>query len=359
MRQVSSSRVRLLAAVVAGALAVPLGGAPARAQGEKIRVVTSLHVLAAVARDVGGDQVEVEALSRATEDPHEVTATPARMVKVRDADAFIENGLQLEIWSENVIDGARNPKIRKTSPGYCKASVGCAPLEVPEILTRERGDIHPFGNPHIWFEPFVGHIYAKNIEACLARVAPDRAELWEKNRKAFDRKLDEAVFGKDLVELMGGGARLEKLFRQGKLDAFLAEHKVKVKEKETALQDLLGGLMKKARPLKGANLLSYHQSWAYLAQTYGCKFVGTMEPKPGIAPSPGHLQELEATAKRTGAKVIVVASYEPLAAAESFAERFGGKVALVPADVDAEGTKDFFDFQELLVDRIAGALPKQ
>jgi len=76
---------------------------------------------------------------------------------------------------------------------------------------------------------------------------------------------------------MGGGARLEKLQHEGKLDAFLAEHNYKGKP----LADLLGGLMKKARPLKGAKLLAFHESWVYFEETYGCKFVETLEPKPG------------------------------------------------------------------------------
>jgi ABC-type Zn uptake system ZnuABC Zn-binding protein ZnuA len=326
----------------------------ALAEGEKLKVETTLHVLASIAKDVGGDLVEAEALARSTEDPHEVTSTPTRMLKLRDADVFAESGYQLEIWDENLLDGARNPKIRKNTDGFCFAGNGRPMLEVPAQLSRAGGDLHPFGNPHIWYEPFVGHIYAKNIEATFAKLRPDQAETFTKNRKAFDKKLDEAIFGKELCEIMGGGARLEKLQHEGKLDEFLGQHKYKDKP----LVDYLGGLMKKAKPLKGTKLIAYHQSWAYFAEAYGCEFVGYLEPKPGIPPTPGHLQELEATAKRTGAKAILVMSYENKSTADDFATRIGAKSVAMPSDVGADETKDWFEFQEKLVDRVVEALPK-
>jgi ABC-type Zn uptake system ZnuABC Zn-binding protein ZnuA len=344
-----------VAAILAASLTAAALARAAQAEGDKIKVETTLHVLAAIAQAVGGDQVEAEALARSTEDPHEVTATPQRMVKMRDADAFIESGFQLEIWDENLLDGARNPKIRKNTNGFCFAGQSRPMLEIPAQLSRAGGDLHPFGNPHIWFEPFVGHVYAKNIEATLAKIAPDKTDIWAKNRKDFDRKLDEAIFGAELVKIMDGGARLEKLAHEGKLDEFLAQHNYHGKP----LAELLGGLLKKAKPLKGTQLIGYHQSWAYFAETYGCQFVGYLEPKPGIPPTPGHLEELQATAKRTGAKAILVMSYENKSAADDFAAQLGGKVAFVPSDVGADETKDWIDFQDKLLDRVLEALPKQ
>jgi len=113
-----------VAAVLAASLTAAALARASRAEGEKLKVETTLHVLASIAREIGGDDVEAEALARSVEDPHEVTATPQRMVKMRDADAFIESGFQLEIWDENLLDGARNPKIRKNTDGFCFAGDG-------------------------------------------------------------------------------------------------------------------------------------------------------------------------------------------------------------------------------------------
>ena len=361
MKSMSYARLRTpVAAILAASLTAAAVARAARAENEKkLKVVTTLHVLASITSEVGGDHVEVKALARPVEDPHEVTATPQRYKELSTADAFVESGFQLEIWDENVISGANNSKIQKAADGFCKAGAGTAMLEIPANISRQGGDLHPDGNPHIWYEPFAGHIYAKNIEACLSRVDSANSQLWEKNRKAFDKKLDEAIFGPDLCKVLGGPL-LEKLARSGKLDTFLAEHKVPKGYNKTGepLKTLLGGLMKKAEPLKGAKLLAYHKSWCYFAQAYGCEVIGAMEPKPGIPPTAGHLEEIEKLSKQQGAKVILCMSYEPMLECEEFAEKIGGAVALMPSDVGAEDTKDFIGFQTMLVERAVAALGK-
>jgi ABC-type Zn uptake system ZnuABC Zn-binding protein ZnuA len=342
-----------VAALLAASLTAAALERAARAEGDKLSVVTTLHVLASLAKEIGGDAIDVEALARPTEDPHFVQPTPQRQVKLRDAQAFLEIGLQLEMWSEHVIDGARNPRIQRQADGHSYVADGCELLLKPRVADRSMGDVHTFGNPHVWLEPMAGHVFAKNIAACLARVSPASAETFEKNKKAFDKKLDEFIFGAELCEVMGG-PRLEKLHHAGKLWAFLETQKYKGKP----LDEYLGGLMKKARPLRGAKLLSYHQSFPYYAQTWGCEFVEQLEPKPGIAPTPAHLQNVEAIAKSTGAKVILVMPWEPRSIADEFATRIGGTVVALPGDVGAENTTDFWNFQETLVDRVVAALPK-
>lgn len=358
MRYMNRARLRTpVAAVLAASLTAAAAARASRGEDDgKLKIVTTLHVLAAIASDIVADRGTVMALARPTEDPHFVQATPQRMVALRDAQVFIESGLQLELWDQNVIDGARNPKIQRQADGFCRAATGAPVLQIPTIQgSRALGDVHADGNPHLWFEPFIGHVYAKNIEACLSRVDGRNQALWEKNRKAFDRKLDEAIFGKELCDVMGGGARLEKLTRDGGLDDFLAKHKLK----DVPLSEKLGGLMKKARPLKGAKVVAYHNSWCYFEKTWGCEIVGFMEPKPGIPPTASHLEELEKVCKQKEAKVVLVTSYEPKAMAEEFAARIGAKVVLLPADVDAEGTTDFVSFQTTLVERVVEALEKK
>ncbi len=357
MRHMNKARLRTpVAAVLAASLTAAAAARASRGEDDdKLRVITTVHVLASIASDIVCDRGTVLALARPTEDPHFVQSTPQRMVALRDAHVFVESGLQLELWANNVIDGARNPRIQRQADGFCRASTGAPVLQLPLQYTRALGDVHADGNPHLWFEPFIGHVYAKNIEACLSRVDARNQQLWEKNRKAFDRKLDEAIFGKELCDIMGGGARLEKLARENALDDFLAKHKLK----DVPLSEKLGGLMKKARPIRGAKIVAYHNSWCYFEKTYGCEIVGFMEPKPGIPPTAGHLDELEKTCKTKNAKVLVFTSYEPKGMAEEFAARIGAKAVLVPSDVNAEGAKDFIDFQTVLVDRIAEALEKK
>src|SRR5262249_47035246 len=111
-------------------------------------------------------------------------------------------------------------------------------------------------------------------------------------------------------------------------------------------------------PLKGAKLLAYHRSWAYFMQTWGAELIDVMEPKPGIPPTAGHLEEVEKKAKEKGAKVILCMSYEPKSQCEEFAQKIGGVVAMMPSDVGADDTKDFIAFEQMLVDRAVEALAK-
>ncbi|MEO6709147.1 MAG: metal ABC transporter substrate-binding protein, partial [Planctomycetota bacterium] len=78
----------------------------------KLKVVTTLGVLKDLAQQVGGDRVVVEALSDPRQDPHYVEPKPTLMQKAREADVFIEVGLQLELWGAKVAEGSGNPKIQ-------------------------------------------------------------------------------------------------------------------------------------------------------------------------------------------------------------------------------------------------------
>jgi ABC-type Zn uptake system ZnuABC Zn-binding protein ZnuA len=328
---------------------------PVALAADKLKVVTTLHVLASIAKEVGGDEVEVESLARPIDDPHEVNPTPSRMVTLANADVFMELGLQLELWAENVIDGSRNAKIRRGTPGQQFLGKGISLLEIPDasLGLRSMGDVHPDGNPHVWFDPLNGHALAKNAEDALARIAPDRAETFRKNRKEFDRKLDEAFFGAELVKILGG-VTLEKLHREGKLDAFLASKQYKGKP----LEDLLGGWLKKMRPLKGAGLVGYHKAYPYLAQTYELQMVEHIEPKPGIPPTPGHLEEVVTTMQRTHAVAIILLPFDPRGNAEDLAQKTGAKLVDLPCDVEAtQEAKDFFSFHDAIVNHLVQVVP--
>jgi zinc/manganese transport system substrate-binding protein len=329
-----------------------LGARGAHADGEKIKVKVSLGVFGAIAREVGGDAIDVEVLTRPTDDPHDVTATPQLIESLKKADIFVVNGIGLETWAEKSVDESKNEKIKKGQPGYCCITDGLAILDVPAAGTVVTNEEHAYGNPHMYMEPLVGHTYAKNLEAALGRISPDKVDAWERNREIFDKKLYEAVFGAELVEVMGGGERLEKLCRQGKLDDFLKKNKFKDKP----LSDLLGGLLKKAAPLKGMKFISYHDSVNYFSRTYGCDFLMTLEPKSGVAPPPKHLEEVARVAQKENVKVVFVTTCEPVKVAQDFAARIGAKVAVVPSDVGAEDTKDFIGFETLIVDRALAAV---
>src|SRR6188474_2946825 len=136
----------------AAALTAPLGTStppPAR-----LSVVATTPDLAALAKAIGGDAVDVKSLAKPTEDPHFVDAKPSHVVTLNRADVLIEGGAELEIgWLPPLLESARNDKIQAGSPGLVMASQGIRMLEVPATLDRSRGDVHALGNPHFLMDP--------------------------------------------------------------------------------------------------------------------------------------------------------------------------------------------------------------
>jgi zinc/manganese transport system substrate-binding protein len=338
--------------VLLGLLVSGLAG-PARAQDdEKLVVVTTLPYLADLVKELAGDKAEVSALCPAAQDPHVMVPTPQQSVALSKAHVYIENGMQLELWSERVIDGARNANIRPGFPGHCYATTGVAPLQVPAQVSRAFGDVHPAGNPHVWYDPLNLKVVARNIAVCLGRVRPAWQPALQKRLEALQHRIDEAYFGADLVKIIGGPL-LERLQRTGRLRGFLAEKQFQGKP----LKEKAGGWLARAQALGALKFISYHQDYTYLAHAFGFECAGTIEEKPGIPPSPGHLEQLAKTGKAVGVQVVVCAPFYPLSRAEAVGEQLGVPAILVPAQPrDVEGADDVFKMFDVIFQRLEGAV---
>src|SRR4051795_7404623 len=112
------------------ALALALAAPPAFAQG-KLNVMTTTEDLAAIARDVGGDRINVESIARGYQDPHFVEAKPSFILKLQKADLLVAVGRDLEIgWLPPLVQQSRNGRIQPGAAGYLDASLGAQILEV-------------------------------------------------------------------------------------------------------------------------------------------------------------------------------------------------------------------------------------
>lgn len=327
----------LLNAPAASAQSATKDGAP------RLNVVTTLSVLKDLAQTVGGDRVEVESLSDPREDPHYVQPRPTLMKRARDADVFIELGLQLELWGGKVVEGSGNTKIQASQPGRIIASAGIATLELPQQLSREWGDVHPYGNPHIWLDPLNVKDMATNIAQGFEKVDPAHAAGYEERLKAFHEKLDGALFGEALVKEVGS-KMLTRLARQGRLDSYL---------ESKSLSDKLGGWLKQAAALKGRPVVTYHKSWIYFAERFGLKVPIEIEEKPGIPPSARHRDAVVELIKQQGVKTILHEVFYDRGAADYLAKETGAHVVIVPIDVgEGVGVKSYFDLIDTYIDRL-------
>jgi len=99
----------------------------------KINVMTTTEDLAAIAREVGGDDITVESIAKGYQDPHFVESKPSFLLKLQKADLLLVVGLQLEIgWLPPLVTQSRNAKIQPGGRGYVDMSQFCQILEIPQ-----------------------------------------------------------------------------------------------------------------------------------------------------------------------------------------------------------------------------------
>src|SRR5205814_9467846 len=110
----------VLSLVMVAASLLPFAGEAAR----KLRVVTTIPDLKSLAEAVGGDLIDVDTLTRGTQNFHEAEVKPSMMLKLRRADAVIENGLDLDAWADVAIEGSNNQNIMRGGPGRIEISPG-------------------------------------------------------------------------------------------------------------------------------------------------------------------------------------------------------------------------------------------
>ena len=322
---------------------------------KKVHVVCTLPTLKVLTEEVGGERVDVIALAKGDQDPHFVTPTPVLMRKTREADLFIENGFSLELWAEEVASGSGNAKIFRGTPGRIIAGNGVSALEIPLVLTREMGDIHPQGNPHIWLDPLLAKVEAGNICEALKSADPEGSSYYEQRKNDFFKRIDEALFGPELVKLLGP-QKLTRLAWSGQLRSFLESNRIGGQP----LSSKLGGWLKQAESLKGIKAYEFHKVWVYFARVFGLDLVGTIEERPGIPPGPQHVRQVTEKIKADKIPLILVDNFYDPSLPNNIARQTGAVVVLLPNQVEGEpGIKTYFDLINQLVNDITGALKKK
>lgn len=315
-----------------------------------VKVVTTLPAYASIAQFVGGDRVQAQSISRGDEDAHFVKPKPSYALMLKSADLFVTTGLDLELWAPVLVDKSGNRKIREGQPGYVNASRGIPLVDVPSNPSREAGDIHIYGNPHIHTSPLNARFIARNIAAGLKRVDPQGTGAYDKNLAEFNRRLDRALYGDQLPAILGSQT-LDNLARQGKLISFLQGKDYKGKK----LIEYLGGWMGKSMAFRGKDLVTYHQNWSYFTKLFGLAVVGDVEPKPGIPPSAKHVHQLIEKMKQRNVKVVLAPSYYPPAEAKAIAQRTGAEAVIVPLGPSSTQADAYFNLIDSWVNKLAEA----
>jgi zinc/manganese transport system substrate-binding protein len=276
--------------------------------------VAALNVFAcepewgSLAKELAGDQAAVFAATTALQDAHHVEARPSLIARIRSADLVVCSGAGLEAgWLPLLLTQSGNAKIQPGSAGYLEASQFVARLEIPKVLDRALGDIHPGGNPHIHLDPRNIARVAEALTQRLAQIDPSGAADYNARAGAFQKRWQAAVQRWEL----------------------------------------------QAARLKGVPLVVYHKDMTYLINWLGMREAGSLEPKPGIPPTPAHLAELLERMKREPAKAIVYSAYHSPKAAEFFSERSGIPAVMLPFTIGgSDKARDLFGLFDDTIERL-------
>ena len=273
----------------------------------KVNVVTTTADIASLVREVGNGFVEVIAIAKGSQDPHFIEAKPSYMVKLRDSDLLLSNGLSLEIgWLPSLIRGARNPKIAPGSRGYVELGSLIDPIDLPQgKLTRAQGDVHPEGNPHFMLDPMIVGQLAVEVAKKLGELDSANKDKYEENGNQFQ-------------------ARLLK--------------------KSAEWQDRItkSGVKK---------VITYHPSLNYFLKRYNLTAAAHLESKPGIPPSAQHILYVIDVMKKENIKIILVDNFFDTKIAERIKKEVAGSlIKSVGISVDSEpNLKTLSDVTEYLV----------
>lgn len=316
---------------------------------EPLRVVATLPDLGDLAKQIGGDAVEVSVIVKGPEDPHFAEPKPSYIKALSEADVFLQVGLDLEVgYVPLLLRNARNAATLPSGKGYLDLSTVVKPMQVPVVpVDRSMGDVHPLGNPHYLLDPVNALEVAAAIRDRFSRLRPEHAGLFAERYASFKDRIEVALVGQRLAEKYDA-KKLALLFEHGKLAAFLAQQ---------SDASLLGGWLAMMAPHRGRRIVDDHRVWPYFARRFGVEIFGDLEPLPGVPPTTKHLTDLVERMRAAGVWVIVTLPYYDPRHARFVAEATDSSVVPLAHQVGAvPDATDYLAMIDYNVRRLARAL---
>jgi zinc/manganese transport system substrate-binding protein len=216
-------------------------------------------------------------------------------------------------WLPNLIVGSRNPRIQNGTPGQLDASTVVPLKGVPTTaISRAQGDIHPGGNPHYMVDPRDGARVAKAIADRLGQIDPPHRAAYAQRAAALANAANALA------------AKESKRFA-----ALAAAHR---------------------------HVVVYHESMIYLLDWLGIKQIATLEPKPGIPPSPQHVASVIGSMKADHTPLIVYEEYRPRNTGALVAEKTGARLVLIPGGPDFDHGQGYLAYVEDVTNKLFAGL---
>jgi zinc/manganese transport system substrate-binding protein len=304
-----SNKFYIFILVVAG-LVLTVGSTPTEA---KPYVLTCEPEWRALVQVIGGDRVKVDSATTAQQDPHYIRAKPSLIARARRADLLVCSGAGLESgWLPLLLERA-SKQIQPGQVGYLIAAEHVPLIEIPELVDRSQGDVHPEGNPHVHLDPANVELIAKLISERLAKIDPGGSEQYQKN-----------------------------------LEIFINEWKASQVK-----------WLRLAKPLNGKKVVAFHKSFSYLFRFLNIQVIGYIEKKPGIAPSASHLAAVVDTVKSGGVLGVIRTPFDPSDSSEWLSHKTGKPSMVLPFTVGGgPGVSDLFLLYEQSIRALLDLVPK-
>lgn len=280
-----------------------------------IDVVTTLPEYAAVAQEIGGNEVNATSLTKPGQDPHFVDAKPSYIMALNKADLLIINGLDLEIgWIPTLLVQARNSHILPGQSGHLNASAFAGTILDKPVgaIDRSMGDIHGGGNPHFSRDPTRMMSIIKEITNRLCQLEP----------------ASSAVFQTNSAKLLGNLVQL-------------------ISETQSKWSKL---------PTQSRQAVEYHKSWLYLFDTLNITVPVRIEPKPGVAPSPSHMAKVVSIVKTKNIKLLLQESSYSSKLMSTIAKITKTQHIVVSSGPDIDGGQGYVEFMQSLTDKLFQAV---
>ncbi len=238
---------------------------------EPIRVLACEPEWAALAEEIGGNDVIVHSATHGRQDAHHIRARPSLIAKVRLADVLFCSGAELEVgWLPVLMQRGARRIVQPGQPGHIMAADHVEMLDRPEVIDRSLGDIHPDGNPHVHLDPRNILILADVLASRLERIDPSRSGAYRERLASF----------------------------------------------QSRWADAMTGWQKRTERLRGMEVIVHHKAWSYLLHWSGLERVASLERVSGIPPTASHLAQVFELARNSGTKAIIRAPFEPVDASD-------------------------------------------
>lgn len=274
----------------------------------KTKAVAAYPYIGDLLKQIGAAEVEVSVLASGDWDPHFIVAKPSLLSKLRQADLLVINGAQLEIgWLPPLLRQAANGRIQPGTAGFLELSNHVSLIQKPQNVSRAMGDVHPQGNPHFALDPNNVPKMANVITQKLCQLDAAHCAGFKQNQSSFNTRWQSAA--------SGWKTRMAKL--------------------------------------KGAKVIEYHRLHDYFLTRYGLSLSGTLEPLPGIPPTPQQLASMLDKAKDEKVLFNLRGVYNPQGPSDFISSKSPARLISLPHDVGSvPEAKDIFSLYEAILRRL-------